>query len=178
MRRKFIHKDNLRNATAEVVNAIFRVRMQEIWGEGTTSCASDSRKFGAWDQKLMTEWIIRYRGRGVMIYWHVEKNSTCIYSQLKSCSSSEIAAMIEGLLRHCTDMEVEKNYVDSHGQSEVAFAFCHLPGFQLHASIKGDSFAKTVINWELIRQQYDPKVAIIPTDPRFHTAATSATVSL
>lgn len=39
--------------------------------------------------------------------------------------------MIEGLLRHCTDMEVEKNYVDTHGQSEVAFAFCHLLGFQL-----------------------------------------------
>lgn len=60
-----------------------------------------------------------------------EKNSTYIYSQLKSCSSSEVAAMIEGLLRHCTEMEVEKNYVDSHGQSEVAFAFCHLLGYQL-----------------------------------------------
>jgi TnpA family transposase len=83
-------------------------------GEGTTACASDSKKFGSWDQKLMTEWHIRYGGRGVMIYWHVEKKSTCIYSQLKSCSSSEVAAMIEGLLRHCTDMKVEKNYVDSH----------------------------------------------------------------
>ncbi len=26
---------------------------------------------------------------------------------------------------------IEKQYVDSHGQSEVAFAFCHLLGFQL-----------------------------------------------
>ncbi|GEM_PF-4940431 len=49
-----------------------------------------------------------------MIYWHVEKNSTCIYSQLKACSSSEIAAMIEGLLKHCTNMEIEKNFTDSH----------------------------------------------------------------
>lgn len=71
-----------------------------------------------------------------MIYWHVEKHSTCIYSQLKSCSSSEVAAMIEGLLRHCTNMEVEKNYVDTHGQSEVAFAFCHLLGFQLMPRFK------------------------------------------
>ena len=39
--------------------------------------------------------------------------------------------MIEGVLRHCTNMEIEKNYVDSHGQSEVAFAFCHLLGFEL-----------------------------------------------
>lgn len=121
---------------SRVVNAIFRVKMQDIWGNSTTSCASDSKKFGAWDQNLMTEWHIRYRGHGVMIYWHVDKNSTCIYSQLKSCSSSEVAAMMEGLLRHCTEMEVEKNYVDSHGQSEVAFAFCYLLGYQLMPRLK------------------------------------------
>ena len=34
--------------------------------------------------------------------------------------------MIEGVLRHCTDMEIDRQYVDSHGQSEVAFAFCPL----------------------------------------------------
>lgn len=50
----------------------------------------------------MTEWHIRYGGRGVMIYWHVARKSLCIYSQLKRCSSSEVAAMIEGVLRHQT----------------------------------------------------------------------------
>lgn len=84
----------------------------------------------------MTEWHIRYGGRGVMIYRHVEKKSACIYSQLKTCSSSEVAAMIEGLLRHCTDMQVKKNFVDTHGQSEVAFAFCRLLGFELMPRIR------------------------------------------
>lgn len=102
IKRKFINKDNLHNAISKVVNAILKIRVEDIWGEGTTTCASDSKKFGAWDQNLMTEWHIRYRGRGVMIYWHVEKNSTCIYSQciysqLKQCSSSEVSAMIERL---------------------------------------------------------------------------------
>ena len=55
-------------------------KRQEIWGEGTTSCASDSKKFGAWDQNLMTEWHIRYHGRGVMIYWHVEKFDLYLFS--------------------------------------------------------------------------------------------------
>ncbi len=114
-RSRYIHKEQLRNAIAHVANAIFEIRRAEIWGEGTTACASDSKKFGAWNQNLLTEWHIRYRGPGIMIYWHVEKKSTCIYSQLKSCSSSEVAAMIEGLLRHCTDAEIEKNYVDTHG---------------------------------------------------------------
>ena len=178
VRRRFVRKDSLRGAIARVVNAIFAARLPEIWGEGTTACASDSKKFGAWDQNLMTEWHVRYGGRGVMIYWHVERKSACIYSQLKRCSSSEVAAMIEGVLRHCTEMAVEKSYVDSHGQSEVAFAFCHLLGFELLPRLKGLSRQKLYrpeaegpgdypglrpvltrpINWDLIRRQYDEMV--------------------
>jgi TnpA family transposase len=193
VRRKFINKENLRNSISSVVNAILEARVKDIWGEGTTTCASDSKKFGAWDQNLMTEWHIRYRGRGVMIYWHVEKKSACIYSQLKTCSSSEVAAMIEGLLKHCTDMEIEKNFVDTHGQSEVAFAFCHLLGFNLMPRLSNigkqklyrpdagmnDSFQnlQTVltrpINWEIIRQQYDQMVKYA-TALRLGTAETEA----
>jgi hypothetical protein len=60
IKKHFINKEDLRNAIAAVVNAIFRTRSESIWGEGTTTCASDSKKFGAWDQNLMTEWHIRY----------------------------------------------------------------------------------------------------------------------
>jgi Tn3 transposase DDE domain-containing protein len=60
---------------------------------------------------------------------HVERKSLCIHSQLTSPSSSEVASMIEGVIRHCTEMEVDCQYVDSHVQSTVAFAFCRLLGF-------------------------------------------------
>ncbi len=131
IRRRFLTTAHLRAAIVRVVNATLHARHPHIWGDGTTACASDSKKFGAWDQNLLTEWSIRHRGPGIMIYWHVEKKATCIYSQLKTVSSSEVAAMIEGVQRHCTTMEVERQYVDSHGQSEVAFAFCRLLGFEL-----------------------------------------------
>ena len=193
VRRRFIHKEQLRHAIARVVDAIFAARNPRVWGEGTTACASDSKKFGAWDQNLMTEWHVRYRGRGVMIYWHVDKNAACIYSQLKTCSSSEVAAMIEGVLRHCTAMTVEKNYVDSHGQSEVAFAFTHLLGFQLMPRLKGLHAQKLyqpfagqtalyprlapvltrAIDWDLIRQQYDQMIKYA-TALRLGTAETEA----
>ena len=175
VRERFVRKDDLRQAIAKVVNATFAARQALIWGEGSTTCASDSKKFGSWDQNLMTEWHIRYGGRGVMIYWHVEKRSVCIYSQLKRCSSSEVAAMLEGLLRHDTDMEVQSHYTDSHGQTEVGFAFCHLLGFDLLPRLKAiakqklhlpatgcggdypnlEPILSTPINWDLIRQQYD-----------------------
>ena len=192
-RSRYIHKEQLRNAIAHVANAIFEIRRAEIWGEGTTACASDSKKFGAWNQNLLTEWHIRYRGPGIMIYWHVERKSTCIYSQLKSCSSSEVAAMMEGLLRHCTDAEIEKNYVDTHGQSEVAFAFCHLLGFRLLPRLKKHLIPEAVsargwkslglrtpstysdrpINWDLIKSQYDEMVKYA-TALRLGTADTEA----
>jgi TnpA family transposase len=59
-----------------------------------------------------------------MVYWHVETNAVCIYSQTKSFSNSEVAAMIEGLVRHDTEMRVEKNFVDSqvNRRSHLPFA--------------------------------------------------------
>lgn len=177
--RRYITNDAVRNAIRRVVNEIFKIRQIDVWGEGTTSCAADSKKFGSWDQNLMTEWHSRYGGRGVMIYWHVERKSTCIYSQLKRCSSSEVAAMIEGVLHHCTSMSVDKAYTDSHGQSEVAFAFAYLFSFQLLPRLKGIKreklhnpgigklsdysnlqpiMDKTPINWKLIAEQYDEMV--------------------
>ncbi|QQM26557.1 Tn3 family transposase [Elizabethkingia sp. M8] len=178
VRKSYIYRTALREAIGKIANAIFKIRNPDIWGEGTTTCASDSKKFGSWDQNLMTEWHIRYGGRGVMIYWHVERKSTCIYSQLKRCSSSEVASMIEGVLRHCTEMSIDKQYVDTHGQSEVAFAFSYLLGFNLMPRLKNISKQKLyvpdsgtsgdcqnikpiltrVINWDLIAQQYDQMV--------------------
>lgn len=178
VKERYIHKDGLKAAIAKVVNATLKIRQSSLWGEGTTGCASDSKKIQAWDQNLMTEWHIRYRGRGVMVYWHVEKNSLCIYSQLKRCSSSEVGSMIEGVMRHCTEMQIDKQYVDSHGQSEVAFAFCDLLGFSLMPRLKAIARQKLYlseageqklypnltpiltrpINWALIGQQYDQMV--------------------
>ncbi|EJR29172.1 Tn3 family transposase [Bacillus mycoides] len=194
VKRKYIHPENLKAANIQVVNAILKERLTEIWGESTTSCASDSKKFGVWDQNLMTEWHPRYRGPGVMIYWHVENKSACIHSQLKTCTSSEVATMIKGLLQHDTSKEVDRNYVDTHGQSEVGFAFCYLLGFNLMPRFKNigqqklykpnhgmsDSYpnlqpvlAKNSINWDLIRQQYDQMVKYA-TALRFNTAETEA----
>jgi TnpA family transposase len=174
-RRRYLEKESFRDATRRIVNATFAARRVDVWGEGTSSCAADSKKFGAYDQNLMTEWHVRYGGRGVMIYWHVERKSTCIYSQLKRCSSSEVAAMIEGVLHHGTEMEVDRQYVDTHGQSEVAFAFCRLLGFALLPRLKAIASQRLYlptagasatypnlapiltrpIDWELIRTQYD-----------------------
>ncbi|MFI8952197.1 Tn3 family transposase [Streptomyces sp. NPDC053750] len=175
VRHLFVNRTNLRAALVRLVNATFAARDEAWWGEGT-ACASDSKKFGSWSSNFMTEWHQRYRGPGVMIYWHVEKKSLCVYSQLKSCSASEVAAMIEGVLRHCTDVEIDRQYTDTHGASTVGFAFAHMLGFNLLPRLKNVGSARLyrpaagedekwpnlapvlsskTIDWDLIRQQYD-----------------------
>lgn len=101
--------------------------------------------------------------------------------------------MIEGVLRHCTTMQVDRNYVDTHGQSEVAFAFGHLLGFQLMPRFKNlheqklalpdedladklgnlKLILQKVINWTLIEREYD-KMVKYATALRLGTADTEA----
>lgn len=73
VRRNYIHPAALRPACARVADATLAIRNPAIWGESGTACAADSTKFRAWDRNLMSEWHARYGGRGVMIYWHVER---------------------------------------------------------------------------------------------------------
>ena len=140
--------------------------------------ASDSTHFGALDQNIFTEWHSRYGGRGVLIYWHVERKSMAIHSQLISCTASEVAAMVEGAMRHGTTMKVEGNYVDSHGQSEVGFGNTRLLSFDLLPRIKRNNKVRLYrpaageadaylrlgpalsrpIRWDIIAEQYDQMI--------------------
>jgi hypothetical protein len=130
----------------------------------------------------------RYDWRDVVIYWHVERKSMAIHSQVISCSASEVAAMIEGAMRHGTSMEVDGNYVDSHGQSEIGFGLTRLLGFDLLPRIKRINHVKLYrpaagepdacprlaaaltrpIRWDVIAEQYDQMVQLRDSDPLGH----------
>lgn len=114
-----------------------------------------------------------------MVYWHIEKSRVCIYSQIRSCSASEVAAMIEGLLRHLTSAEIDRQYTDTHGASLIGHAFAHLLNFRLLPRDKtlpkaklyrpepgsvdawpklAPALSNRAVNWETIEQQYDQMV--------------------
>ncbi|TCO55695.1 Tn3 transposase DDE domain-containing protein [Actinocrispum wychmicini] len=112
VRASHITRDNLRAAIVKVINQTLAARDPKWWGRATTT-ASDSKRFNALESNSLTRFHARYGSNGIMIYWHVEKGRVCIYSQIKSCSSSEVASMIQGLLRHCTDAQIEANYTDT-----------------------------------------------------------------
>lgn len=178
VKRRFINEDNVKAAIIDVINEIIAIRDPSIWGEATTGCACDSTQVSSWDQNLMNEWHPRYKDRGVMIYWHVDTKSAVIHSQIKTCLSSEVGAMITGVLRHDTKMNMNKAYTDTHGQSTVGFGFSYGLGFDLLPRIKGinrqklyypgasyknnypnlDAVLKSGIDWQLIEDNYDEYV--------------------
>lgn len=119
--KRFVHIDSVRDAIAALVNQILDVRSPEIW-RNTSTCTSDGKYLGAWEQNLVAQWNPHYNECGIMSYFLVDENSAGLHSQVRS--GTEVAAMITSLIRHDTMMTVEANCIDSHGQSELGFAFC------------------------------------------------------
>ncbi len=116
-----------------------------------------------------------------------------VHSQLISCSASEVHAMVEGAMRHGTDMTIESNYVDSHGQSFIGFGITRLLDFDLLPRIKRINHCKLYlpdkgcidmyprlrpaltnpIRWDLIENNYDLMMRYA-TAIRLGTASTEA----
>jgi TnpA family transposase len=192
-RRRYLSAEAARRIAIEIANATFAARRTTIWGQSSTAIASDSTHFGAFDQNIFTEFHSRYGRRGVLIYWSVEKNSVVIHSQLLNCSASEVHAMIDGAIHHGTEMVVDANYVDTHGQSEIGFGVTKLLGFELLPRIKrinkvklyrpaagepdlwpgGKPALTRPINWTTIAEQYDQMMKYA-TAIRTGTASTEA----
>lgn len=119
--KRFMHIDSVREAIAALVNQILDARSPDIW-RNTSTCTSDGKYLGAWEQNLVAEWNPHYQECGIMSYFLVDENYAGLYSQVRS--GTEVAAMITSLIKHDTMMTVEANCIDSHGQSELGFAFC------------------------------------------------------
>ena len=193
VRRRYLTRDTAQAVAVGIANATFATRQQTLWGQGSTAVASDSTHFRSYDQNIFTEWHSRYGGRGILIYWHVERGSMVVHSQTLRASASEVHAMVEGAIRHGTTMKVEGNYVDSHGQSEIGFGITRLLGFDLLPRIKqinkvrlyrptvGQPDAYPLLNpaltrpirWDLVEQNYDQMIKYA-TAIRQGTASTEA----
>ena len=81
--------------------------------------------------------------------------------------SSEVASMIEGVLRHSTKMDMDKTYVDTHGQSTIGFAFSNLLGFDLLPRIKGIHRQKLYTPYSRGKQEYENLAPVIASSIRW-----------
>ncbi len=193
VRRRLLTPELVRSLAIEIANATFaRPRSRDL-GAGV-----DHRRLGLQAHRRArpepADRVARPLPQaGRADHWHVEKKSVAIHSQLISCSAMEVAAMIDGAMRHGTTMDVEGNYTDTHGQSWVAFGITRLLGFLLLPRIKGLNRTKLYqaergdralypglvpaltrpIRWDRIAEQYEQMIKYA-TAIRTRTAQTEA----
>ena len=130
-----IRPQTLQSATAALVNFYSRLPLAQIWGSGETS-SSDGQGFPAAGQPLGSSFNPhRFRKRGFKIYTHTADNFAPIYTQVIPGSAFEAPYSLDGLLYHGTDLLPREHYTDSHGSTDIVFAFAHLLGFRLSPRI-------------------------------------------
>src|SRR6266567_2405078 len=78
-------------------------------------------KFGAWDQNLLTEWHARYRGPGIMIYYHVSDLSIALLSHFIPCGAYEGVYILDPFYLNRSDIQPDTVHADMHGQSASIF---------------------------------------------------------
>lgn len=178
IKRFYFQPDNLREVIKYLSDSTLTVYDEELLGKLSKILVSDSKQISSFSDNMVTQWHPRYKRNGVMIYWHLNKNHICIFSQLKNCTSSEVASMLNGILNHKTSLDVEGQCVDTHGQSYIGFALSFLLGFDLLPRIKNIGSAtlyvpydmdlpnvqpiiKDKIKFDLIEPYYDDCVRIV-----------------
>lgn len=156
IKRFYFQPDNLREVIKYLSDSALTVYDEKLLGKLSKILVSDSKQISSFSDNMVTQWHPRYKRKGVMIYWHLNKNHICIFSQLKNCTSSEVASMLNGILNHKTSLDVEGQCVDTHGQSYIGFALSFLLGFDLLPRIKNIGSATLYVPYDMDLQNIQP----------------------
>jgi TnpA family transposase len=131
-----LHEDTLRQALADVVNAIVGLDMAHVWGEGKTS-SSDGQRFLFPRKILQRTYSPRFGDFAVEFYSFVADNYAPFYSTPIECTTRDAAYVLDGLLYHESDLDIEEHYVDTHGYTELNFAAFAMFGKRFCPRIRG-----------------------------------------
>lgn len=130
-RNSFFSERNITNAKNQIVNAFSRLRITDNWGDGS-SVSADGRLIKMADKNLMASWNVKYHGIGGMLYTHVSDKYIIIYSQFIHCGVYEAEYILDAIFNEENiDLKPYKIHSDTHGQTEMVFAFCFLLGIYM-----------------------------------------------
>ena len=122
--------DTLRRAQANLVNFQHRLPLSSLWGDGTTS-SSDGMRMSIPVSSLHADANPHYGfGKGATIYRFTSDQGTSFSVQVITTSSRDAIHVIDGLLHHETDLQIEEHYTDTAGYTDQVFGLTHLLGFR------------------------------------------------
>lgn len=168
-----LNEDTFKKAQSLLVNYQHRLFMASYWGDGSTS-SSDGMRVQVGVSSLHAEANPHYgSGKGATIYRFVSDQFSTFYTKVINTNARDAVHVIDGLLYHETDLNIEEHYTDTAGYTDQIFGLSHLLGFRFAPRIRDisdlklyvigktsdfpklENIFKGKINTKIIRDNYD-----------------------
>ncbi|WP_232461084.1 Tn3 family transposase [Burkholderia ubonensis] len=132
-----IRDETYSQALAALVNAQHANPFAAQWGDGTTS-SSDGQRFRAGGRAQSTGHVNPKYGAepGRMFYTHISDQYAPFYPNLVNVGVRDSTYVLDGLLYHETDLQIQEHYTDTNGFTDHVFALMHLLGFRFAPRIR------------------------------------------
>lgn len=173
-----LYDDTLKRAQATLVNYQHHLPLAKAWGDGSTS-SSDGMRVICGVRSLLASHNPHYGSAlGVTIYRHTSDEYSAFYVNVINTNIRDAVHVIDGVLHHESELEIEKHYTDTAGYTEQIFGMSHLLGFMFAPRIRdlSDSILYTIpgvsvskclndvelrnINTRIIKENYDDVLRI------------------
>ncbi|EFV74630.1 transposase [Bacillus sp. 2_A_57_CT2] len=137
-----MHEDAMNKAQAVLVNFHHKLQLSSYWGDGTTS-SSDGMRMQLGVSSLHADANPHYgTGKGATIYRFTSDQFSSYYTKIIHTNSRDAIHVLDGLLHHETDLNIEEHYTDTAGYTDQIFGLTHLLGFKFAPRIRDLSDSK------------------------------------
>lgn len=137
-----MHEDAMNKAQAVLVNFHHNLNLSSYWGDGTTS-SSDGMRMQVGVSSLHADANPHYgTGKGTTIYRFTSDQFSSYYTKIIHTNTRDAIHVLDGLLHHETDLNIEEHYTDTAGYTDQIFGLTHLLGFKFAPRIRDLSDSK------------------------------------
>ena len=131
-----LYEDTLKRAQATLVNYQHHLPLARNWGDGTTS-SSDGMRVICGVRSLLASHNPHYgSAQGVTMYRHTSDEYSAFYVNVINTNIRDAVLVIDGVLHHESELEIEKHFTDTAGYTEQIFGLSHLLGFMFAPRIR------------------------------------------
>lgn len=153
-----MYEDAMNKAQAVLVNFHHKLQLSSYWGDGTTS-SSDGMRMQLGVSSLHADANPHYgTGKGATIYRFTSDQFSSYYTKIIHTNSRDAIHVLDGLLHHETDLNIEEHYTDTAGYTDQIFGLTHLLGFKFAPRIRDLSDSKL---FTIDKANEDPKLEAI-----------------
>lgn len=131
-----MYEDAFNRAQSVLVNFHHKLKLSKCWGDGTTS-SSDGMRMHLGVSSLQADFNPHYGNkRGTTIYRFTSDQYSSYYTKIIHTNSRDATHVLDGLLNHETDLNIQEHYTDTAGYTDQVFGLTQLLGFRFAPRIR------------------------------------------